>query len=583
MKNFLICSTWAYLELARSSSTWISSITRSSVASSAIVAGRPCSAAQGRISSSSRVIKRGREGAAVAMHDRLGDPARLLEVVLDVGRSQVLAAGGDDDVLLAAGDPQEAVLVERAEVPGAEPAVGVLGLRGRLGIAPVLAEDVGPPHQHLAVVGDPDLDARQGAADRPDLLIVERVDGAHPAGLGQSVALQHGNPAGQEEAEDLRRDRGGAADRLAHLAAEDRPNLGEERLVGLAIGGLKFRRDLLARRLELTHLQAHLHRSLDLTRLGLGGDQRVELLEDSRDRGEVGGPRLGQLGDHGLGVAAEVDDRGPDLEGADLDRLGEDVSQGKEEVGDLVVADEAQLLDHRTERRAVQMREDAALRRAGGPRGVDEDAGIIESGGLCPPGQLGRLHGSSALAQLLEGDFALGETDHLPELSQPVADLLDFRDLRRVLADRHDGAGIAGDPLALIRRVGRVDRHDDPSRRPDREAGVGPLGRGVGEDADPVSGLDAEIDQAKGDLAYDRIHLFVADIVPVAFRDLVADRRRAAEASGCASGDVGDRVLERRQLGTGGAPPHAGFHRSSSAGSRRWWMARSPGLSQARG
>ena len=42
--------------------------------------------------------------AAVADHDRVRDPAALQEGVLEVGGRDVLAAGGDDDVLLAAGE-----------------------------------------------------------------------------------------------------------------------------------------------------------------------------------------------------------------------------------------------------------------------------------------------------------------------------------------------------------------------------------------------------------------------------------------------------------------------------------------------
>ena len=51
-------------------------------------------------------------GPAVPNHDGLRDPAVLLEDVLGVGRRDVLPARGDDDVLLAAGDVDEAVIVD---------------------------------------------------------------------------------------------------------------------------------------------------------------------------------------------------------------------------------------------------------------------------------------------------------------------------------------------------------------------------------------------------------------------------------------------------------------------------------------
>src|SRR4051812_20843771 len=53
--------------------------------------------------------QRHRVGPAVAVHERLRDPARLLEVVLEVRGREVLATGRDDDVLLATGDRQVAV------------------------------------------------------------------------------------------------------------------------------------------------------------------------------------------------------------------------------------------------------------------------------------------------------------------------------------------------------------------------------------------------------------------------------------------------------------------------------------------
>src|SRR3546814_18729768 len=55
--------------------------------------------------------------------------------------SDVLAARGDDDLLLAARDREESFGVERADVSGLEP-VAVERLRGGLRVAPVLLEDV---------------------------------------------------------------------------------------------------------------------------------------------------------------------------------------------------------------------------------------------------------------------------------------------------------------------------------------------------------------------------------------------------------------------------------------------------------
>ena len=57
--------------------------------------------------------------------------------VLEDGRGDVLAAGGHQDLLLAAGDPDEALVVDLADVAGVEPAVAFQHLGGRrLGARP---------------------------------------------------------------------------------------------------------------------------------------------------------------------------------------------------------------------------------------------------------------------------------------------------------------------------------------------------------------------------------------------------------------------------------------------------------------
>ena len=65
---------------------------------------------------------------------------------------------------------QVAVVVEHADVAGVQPAVVVEHLGGLLGVVEVAAEHVAAPADHLAVLGERDLAAR----DR-------RADGARPA------------------------------------------------------------------------------------------------------------------------------------------------------------------------------------------------------------------------------------------------------------------------------------------------------------------------------------------------------------------------------------------------------------------
>ena len=104
--NFLTCSTCAYfvvglveLGLDQRAHLRVAGRARRSTCPRG-----PARCAHGTISSSSSVTSMTGYGPAVAVHDRLRDPAALLHVVLDVRGREVLAAGGDDDVLLAAGD-----------------------------------------------------------------------------------------------------------------------------------------------------------------------------------------------------------------------------------------------------------------------------------------------------------------------------------------------------------------------------------------------------------------------------------------------------------------------------------------------
>src|SRR5215207_11390155 len=111
---------------------------------------------------------------AIAHHHRLRDPAVLLQPVLEVGRGDVLAARRDDDVLLATGDVEEAVLVEAAEIAGVQPAVLERLPGGRL-VLVVALEDVRALDQHLAVVADLDLHVLLRLADRSEAEVVRPV------------------------------------------------------------------------------------------------------------------------------------------------------------------------------------------------------------------------------------------------------------------------------------------------------------------------------------------------------------------------------------------------------------------------
>src|SRR3954454_13360864 len=89
---------------------------------------------------------------------RLGDAGQPGQRLLDLGRVDV-EASADVHVLQPVGDRQVAGVVERADVAGVQPAVGVDRGRGGLRVVEVPEHDVGPAEQQFAVVADARLEA----------------------------------------------------------------------------------------------------------------------------------------------------------------------------------------------------------------------------------------------------------------------------------------------------------------------------------------------------------------------------------------------------------------------------------------
>jgi hypothetical protein len=117
-------------------------------------------------------------------------------------RGEVLAAGGDHDVLLAPEDAHVAVRVDGAEVARVHPAVGVERLARQLRLTAVAGERIRPADQQLAIVGHAQLDVREVLADRA---------GPGPAGrarrrrdrLGHAPHVADGQPDRREQLEHL--------------------------------------------------------------------------------------------------------------------------------------------------------------------------------------------------------------------------------------------------------------------------------------------------------------------------------------------------------------------------------------------
>src|SRR5439155_21401488 len=79
---------------------------------------------------------------------------------------------------------------ERSEVAGVVPAVRVDRSGRGIRVLPVALEPAGPAGEDLAVLRDPDLDARDRLADRAEDVPVRPGEAHHRAHLGRAVALQ---------------------------------------------------------------------------------------------------------------------------------------------------------------------------------------------------------------------------------------------------------------------------------------------------------------------------------------------------------------------------------------------------------
>ena len=151
--------------------------------------------------------------------------------------------------------------------------------------------------------------------------------------------------------------------------------------------------------LALAHLAADADRPVEdrlleaALLLDAGSRGGVDLLEDPRHRREVGRLHLGQVGDDLQRVALPVGERRAEVEAAELDQQREGVRQRQVEVGDVVVLDHAGLVDHVEHRPVVAVGDDAALRRPGRARGVDEGADVLRGDGAPALLPFGRRRG----------------------------------------------------------------------------------------------------------------------------------------------------------------------------------------------
>ena len=144
------------------------------------------------------------EIAAVAERHRLVDVRKELQLVLDEFGREQRAVVQLPDILGAIDDPEMPALIEVARVTGMHPAVDGLGVVGRLRVLEILLEHARAAVEHLARIGDLELDLGDRLADRVGEDLAVGMDGDEHRGLGLAVELLHVDAKRAVEVEDLR-------------------------------------------------------------------------------------------------------------------------------------------------------------------------------------------------------------------------------------------------------------------------------------------------------------------------------------------------------------------------------------------
>ena len=128
--------------------------------------------------------------------------------------------GGHQDLLLAPGDPDEALVVDLGRGRRCRSQPRGVGDGLDLAVVPVAAHDVRAAQQQLAVLVDAHGGPGQRAPHGADPVVVRGVDGERAGGLGQAVALEDRHARAAEEVDEPVAERSAAGDGEGAAAAE---------------------------------------------------------------------------------------------------------------------------------------------------------------------------------------------------------------------------------------------------------------------------------------------------------------------------------------------------------------------------
>ena len=481
-----------------------------------------------------------REGRLVVVeHDLLDVRRSVGDSLLDNLRAILLAVAPDEQALHPAEDVEEAVGIEIAEVPRVEPAVAE-GLARRLLVFPVAGHDVlaadddlpGFSGRELAalVIADPEFEAGSDPSRGAELVGLQAVGRDDRRGLGQPVALEHGNAQGVEEPLELDVEQGPAADEELETAAEILPDLAEDELVVEGIEGLlqSLQAAALVPSLGVVvdgELQGLAEEGLDLGPLVADAflDILPEVLGQSRHAQEKEGPCVADvLGDiaqgfHGRPAEFDRGHRGAaPHQGVDAAGVGEGVIPREDEQGHIVLGavDESPRLFNVG--RVVPMGEDDALGVGGRPRRV-ADVGVVAflQGLICGLEFL-LLRFQEFLASpkdfrsgdLVDGvSIELVQDDGHGQLGQVFPDLADLLGLGSRDDDQSaSGVGQAELEVAELVHLDRYGHVDGPGEE-DAELAHDPVPSAFGNEGGAIALAKAQAHQSRRELVDETAHL----------------------------------------------------------------------------
>ena len=451
------------------------------------------------------------EGLAIAYHHGLGDKRVPAQDVLHRARRDILAAGRDNEVLLAAGDNELAVFINLTQVAGVVPAI-LEGLGRGFRIIPVTVEDDIALDADFAFLIDAEGHATHRRANSADGLI-HKVHRGRGGDLGQAIALIDRDADAAVPVQQVMAHGRATGNAVVHVAAHALADGGVHQLVKDLVLGLQQAVRALRLIQSLGVLDGYFlgllkKQGLDARISRLSGGRVAHLFKDARNaQNDIRAGASEFDGDGGkvrpviLGGAAHGHRNGY--------RAGKDVGQRQEGQG--VAArhcEDANRVGAQATGlgQPVAVGQDAALGSSGCAGSINQRSQVIGGGGLDAGVDLVGGHAAALELQGIDGrgvNFQHAAQLRWGALEVGFAVFLQHQVFYQlgVLAgfrNGEHGAGVLDDPTHLGGGRGRVDRHGGGTGGPDGKVQQGPLIAGGRDEGDAVPLLHAQGDKSLG-------------------------------------------------------------------------------------